>query len=75
MVPMNGKRNNITVRDFRKFSNYLKIPAKAYDKILSHYLEGKDLIVNTIEHSALDEEEKQEFLDIVNSRYRRLHIG
>jgi serine/threonine-protein kinase HipA len=74
-LPMNGKRNNITVRDFRKFSNYLKIPAKAYDKILSHYLEGKDMIVDAIEHSALDEEEKQGLLDIVKDRYRRLHIG
>ncbi len=74
-LPMNGKRNNITVRDFRKFSNYLKIPAKAYGKILSHYLEGRDMIVDVIEHSALDEEEKQGFLDIVNDRYRRLHIG
>jgi hypothetical protein len=71
---MNGKRNNITGRDLKKFSHYLQIPPKAFAKMLSHFLEKKDIIEESIENSTLDEDEKKGFLDIVNERYRRLRF-
>jgi len=73
-LSMNSKRNNITGRDFKKFSHYLQIPPKAFAKMLSHLLEKKDIIEESIENSTLDEDEKKGFLDIVNERYRRLRI-
>lgn len=73
-LPMNGKRNNVTKNDFKKFSNYLEIPSKAYERILVRFKEGREIIEELATHSALDNEEKEHFLDIVNARYSRLGL-
>lgn len=73
-LPMNGRRNNITGKDFKKLSGYLGIPEKSYDKIRSRFKEGRDIIEELTAFSALEEDEKDRFLDIVNERYERLRL-
>ncbi|MCK4762366.1 MAG: HipA domain-containing protein [Candidatus Aminicenantes bacterium] len=71
-LPMNEKKNNLSRGDFKKFSDYLDIPSKAYDNILARFSAGKSIIENLCLGSALEKEEKEIFLAIVNERYGRL---
>lgn len=71
-LPMNGKTRDMTGEDFREFSRYLRIPAKAYEKMFLRFFEGRRLIGRRIKQSNLDTDEKIEFADIVNERFKRL---
>ncbi len=65
---LNGKKNNIRKVDFIKFANYLKIPEKA----INLFLDKKYEILEMIDNSYLDRQEKEGFKEIVDERYSRL---
>lgn len=69
-LPMNGKKNKITSKDFEQFARTLKIhSAVSYKKIL-----GKIDLINSLikEASYLSWDEKKGFLEIVKERNSRL---
>ena len=70
-LPMNGKKDRITGRDFEQFAGTLKIRSRAsYKRIV-----GKiELIANLIREDAyLTGDEKERFLKIVEERTSRLN--
>lgn len=71
-LPMLGKTENITGRDFLAFSRHLGIYPKSYNKIFLRFFRGKRLIGRKINHSTLSNDDKIAFSDIVNERFRRL---
>jgi serine/threonine-protein kinase HipA len=70
-LPMNGKRNRITRKDFDRFAETLKIRTTvSYERILGN----PDLIKGLIEDSQLNTEEKQRLSEIVWERFSRLDV-
>ena len=68
-LAINGRKNQLTRKDFEAFADYLKIPSKVrYSRFL-----GKDsLIKDLIRRSSLNLQEQEQFLRIVQNRYERL---
>lgn len=70
-LPMNGKKNKITGKDFEQFAQILKIRSKPCYKRISGKIE---IIRELVKHSRLTNSEKEKLLDIVKERVSRLNI-
>jgi hypothetical protein len=71
-MPMLGKTNDISGKDFQEFARFLKIYPKSYDKMFMRFFKGKRLIGRRIKNSNLDIDKKLALSDIVNERFKRL---
>ncbi len=70
-LALNGKKNNLTRKDFDAFAEYLKIPEKVrYEKFYGK----RDHIERLAEGSSLPTDFKQKLVEIVRLRYQRLGI-
>lgn len=71
-LPINGKKNKLKWLDFVALGNSYKIPAKVIervrDQMLDSFFEAEDLI----ERSFLSDDKKEEFLDLLRERSKRL---
>lgn len=68
-LSLNGKRNNLTRKDFMRFAEYLGVPekvVKARLKIDAKYM------TNLINNSLLDQNEKERLKSIINERISRI---
>jgi serine/threonine-protein kinase HipA len=68
-LTINGKKNKITNSDFNALRQYLKIPPKAVE---NKFLDQSNLIFETIQHSQLTNQEKDNLQGIVKQRINRL---
>ncbi len=72
-LTINGKHNKIARSDLEKLPEYLQIPDKAADNIFKRMSLVKDIAVEEIERSQLNEEDKDAFLNIIEERYSRTY--
>ncbi|MCK5241354.1 HipA domain-containing protein [bacterium] len=68
-LSINGKKNKITVEDFKALADYLGIPPKV---VANKFLDQEKIIKEMILDSKLTEEEKDRLLRIVRERMARL---
>lgn len=68
----NGKVNGLRGHHFRKMAKPLRIPAKAYSRMVLRFYKQKRVIGRLIKESALTTEQKVKFSEIVNERFKRL---
>lgn len=71
-ISLNGRRNNISVRDFRALADYLEMNDKAYQNILNQVMSLNTKINNIVEPSFLPKNLKEQFLVIFSERHKRL---
>lgn len=71
-LAINGRKNNLTKKDFLRLASYIgvtdKILIKLIEKFASLQPEWQELIMK----SFLPEEKKNEFIQLINNRIRRL---
>lgn len=71
-LPVNGRKNKLKWSDFQMLGDHFKIPRKVLDrvrdKMLDKFFESEDLI----QKSFLSDEKKEEFIDLLIERSKRL---
>ncbi|MNT31428.1 hypothetical protein D3C72_1672620 [compost metagenome] len=71
-LPINGKKNKLQWEDFVALGTNYKIPAKVMervrDQMLDSFFDAEDLITR----SFLSEAKKEEFMDLLRERSKRL---
>lgn len=71
-LPVNGRKNKLKWSDFQVLGDHFKIPRKVLDrfrdKMLDTFFECEDLI----QKSFLSDKKKEEFIDLLIERSKRL---
>lgn len=68
-LTINGKKNKITAQDLYALAKYLNIPEKVTNGM---FLNKKDIILNLIKDSILEDAEKNTLIQIITERFARL---
>lgn len=71
-LSINGKRNNIEKKDFDALFEYLNIPNQ---KINRNILDKKDIIIELISDSLLEEQQKIQVINIVKDRSAKILLS
>ena len=72
-LAINGKRNRIGRIDFEVLSDYLRIPDKASADIFRRMSKTREMAAVEIDHSLLEDEDKEVLLAIIEERFSRLY--
>ena len=70
-IPLNGKSDKITRRDFEKFAEALKIPAKVVATIFERFGQSHSMKLEEISRSRLSAELQEKVRRVVEERYKR----
>lgn len=71
-LTLNGKSDKITRRDFERFGEALKIPAKPVRDIFEQFSQGFPMMLEEIQHSRLSAELQDKVRQIIEVRHQRL---
>lgn len=71
-MPLNGQVSGLRGQHFRESAKILRIPLKAYSRMVLRFYKKKRVIGRLIKESSLTTEEKVKFSEIVNERFKRL---
>ena len=71
-LTINGKSQNLTINDFVKFGLYMDMEKRIIDEINNELLLKLDKMIEFINDSVLDEDNKVKFIDFINNRISRL---
>lgn len=71
-LPINGKKNKLKWPDFVALGNSYKIPAKVIERVRDQMLDSFFEAEALIERSFLSDDKKEEFLDLLRERSKRL---
>ena len=71
-LPINGKKNKIQWKDFQAFGENLNISLKVMERIRDRMLDSYFDVCELIERSFLSENKKEEFIDLLSERSKRL---
>lgn len=71
-LPINGKKNKIQWKDFQAFGENLNISLKVMERIRDRMLDSYFDVCDLIERSFLSENKKEEFIDLLSERSKRL---
>jgi len=69
---INGKKNKITLKDFKALAEYLQINAKQYERHMANAKLGGFELAFNIQQSFLPQGMKDRFETIFEERYRRI---
>lgn len=71
-LTVNGKKRNITKKDFIKFGLNIGLPENACKKIIAYAISFKDTFIEMIENSLLDADYKDKFIIELCNRINRI---
>jgi len=71
-LTVNGKKRNITKKDFIKFGLNIGLPENACKKIIAYAISFKDTFIEMIENSLLDVDYKDKFIIELCNRINRI---
>lgn len=71
-LPINGKKNKLKWSDFLALGNNYKIPVKVMERLRDQMIETYFDAESLIERSLLSEPKKEEFLNLIKERSKRL---
>lgn len=71
-LPVNGRKNKIKWKDFQTFGENLNISLKVMERIRDRMLDSYFDVCELIERSFLSENKKEEFIDLLSERSKRL---
>ena len=73
-MPINGKKSNIKEIDFLKFAESAQLKEVQYRKAIKRFGEKIEPMIRLIRQSFLRDDMKEEYINIVTSRAKRLNI-
>ena len=71
-LPLNGKKNNISKKDFEKFAEVLKINKKVSDRIFGGMINIQDKFNDWIDISFLESKTKATYKELIKQRIERI---
>ena len=73
-LPLNGKKRNIQLKDFEKFSQTLGLTSRQYHNILDRFCRNFNKTFNFVDESFLTENKKTKFKKLLSNRAYHLEL-